>query len=66
MTNAAPLEPDGVVQVTSVGETVTTEQGAPPTVTTAPETNPVPVIERVVEPASAPPDGEIPAMNGAA
>jgi hypothetical protein len=52
--------PEGVVQVSDVEETKATDvQAAPPMVTVAPDTNPVPVIVTDVPPAAEPDDGVI-------
>ena len=61
----APDEPAGVVHVTDVDDTTTTdEHAAPPTVAVAPATNPVPVTETGVPPAAEPDVGVIDVTAG--
>jgi hypothetical protein len=63
---SVPAEFAVVVQVMLVELTTETEvQDAPPTVTVAPDTKPVPVIVILVPPASAPELGEIDVTDGA-
>jgi len=55
----APVVPAGVVHVTDVDDTTTTdEHAAPPTVTVAPVTKPVPVTVTGVAPAAEPDTGD--------
>ena len=60
-----PADPFGEVQVIEVDETIVTEvHGFPPTVTTAPLANAVPVIVITVPPAVGPDDGLSEVMVG--
>ena len=62
----APAVPAGVVAVIDVALTTDTPVAdTPPTVTVAPETNPVPVIVTAVPPAKGPPVGLTDATVGA-
>jgi len=66
-TFCAPADAAGVVQDTDVADPSTTDvHGAPPTVTVAPDTNPVPVIVIDVPPDVEPTDGATPVTVGGA
>ena len=66
-TFCAPAVPAGVVHVSDVADPNTTDvQAAPPTVTVAPDTKPVPATVTAVPPAADPDDGVTEATVGAA